>query len=136
MNVTEEAMPLDDTPKYTTTRRRWLTLASFLLMICFNHLTIAMFIPIIPQVQAAYMLAEPLLVSMCAIIWPIQAIPMNFISIWLFNNYSYTNVLSLASCFQFFGAWFRSYSYVTGTFWPIMVGTAIQSLSASMFWQS
>ena len=47
MNLTEEVAIMEDTPKYTTTRRRWLTLTSFLLMICFNHLTVAMFIPIV-----------------------------------------------------------------------------------------
>jgi hypothetical protein len=44
MDPTEEVAV---TPKYTTTRRRWLTYFSFLLMVSFNNFTIAMFIPIV-----------------------------------------------------------------------------------------
>jgi len=84
----------------------------------------------------AYMLDNPFLVAMCAIIWPAQAIPMNFITMWLYNNFKYSHVLTLAACLQFCGAWLRAYASVTGSFWPILAGTTIMSLSASMLWQS
>lgn len=73
---------------------------------------------------------------MCSIVWTLQAIPMSFAAIWLYNNYSYSNVLRIASLLQFVGAWFRSVAILTGTFWPILAGTTIQSLSSPLHWQS
>lgn len=64
---------------------------------CFNHFTVAMFIPIVQQVQGAYLLDKPILVALCVITWPAQAIPMNFVAMWLFNNFKYSTVLTVAT---------------------------------------
>ena len=52
------------------------------------------------------------MVSMSAIVWNLQAIPMSAVSIWLYNNFSYSNVLTLGATLQFVGAWVRSYAIV------------------------
>ena len=75
-------------------------------------------------------------VTLTIIVWSVQAIPMTFVSILLYNNFRYSTVLRLASVLQISGAWIRSYASVTGTYWPILVGTSIQSLSASLIGQS
>ena len=61
---------------------------------------------------------------------------MNFVSVWLFNRFNYVKVLRLGSLLQICGAWIRCFAMVNGKFWPILLGTVIQSLSASMYWQS
>jgi hypothetical protein len=61
---------------------------------------------------------------------------MNFVAIWLYKHFSYTSVLTLAACLQVFGAWFRSAAVLTGSFWPILAGTTVMSLSAEILWQS
>jgi predicted MFS family arabinose efflux permease len=61
---------------------------------------------------------------------------MNFVSMWLFNNMKYTTVLTIGTLLQICGGWIRSASYITMDFWPILIGTVLQSLSASMYWQS
>jgi hypothetical protein len=59
---------------------------------------------------------------------------MNFVTMWLFQHFKYTHVLTLAVTLQLVGGWFRSYAIITDTFWPILAGTTVMSLSAGMFW--
>jgi hypothetical protein len=50
---------------------------------------------------------------------------MNAVSIWLYNNYSYSNVLIAGAVIQLVGAWIRTFAMVNGAFWPILAGTTI-----------
>lgn len=95
-----------------------------------------MYIPIIQLVQAAYMQPSPFLTSMNVIVWRLQAVPMNFLCIWMFKNFNYRYVLTLSMLCQVIGGWVRSYAVVTGTFWPILAGTTILSCSMTITWSS
>ena len=66
---------INETPSevvnYKADPKRWLILAGLILLSGFNNITVAMFAPIIESVQEAYMLPNPMLVSMNAIVWSI-----------------------------------------------------------------
>ena len=66
---------INETPSevvtYKADPKRWLILAGLIFMAGFNYVTAAMFAPIIESVQEAYMLPNPMLVSMNAIVWSI-----------------------------------------------------------------
>jgi len=81
---------------YVASPRRWLGLSILFLMQCFNNL-MTMMMPIMNNLQAAYNLKSPMLVVLTVIVWNVQAIPMNGVSMWLYNNYAYSKILTLAS---------------------------------------
>ena len=135
LNKTEDTEATEEQEqevKYETTPRRWLQLSSLLLMLAFNHFTYSMYIPIIQSVQAAYLQPSPFLTSMNVLVWRIQAVPMNFVSIWLYKHYSVRYVLTIAATLQIAGGWIRSYAILTDSFWPILLGTTVLSCSMTM----
>ena len=111
-------------------------LASLCFMLVFNYLTDGFLVPVAAEVQKAYKMQNIYPVTFTVIVWSVQAIPMTFVSMWLYNNFAYSNVLRLGSLLQITGAWIRSYAAVTGTFTPILIGTTIQSLSSCLLGQS
>lgn len=86
--------------------------------------------------QRAYRHTNTFPTSMMELTWKIQAIPMNYIAIYLYRWFSVRACMRIAACLQLGGAWIRSYAIVTGTFWPILAGTIVLSCSAEILWQS
>ena len=66
---------------------------------------------------------------MCAIIFSLQALPMTFVAIVAFNNFSLRTVLTVSAILQLSGAWFRMAAFSMDQFWPVLVGSTVQSLS-------
>jgi uncharacterized membrane protein YvlD (DUF360 family) len=66
---------------------------------------------------------------MCAIVFALQALPMTFISIKMYNSLSVRTVLTISVSLQLFGAWIRIGAFAIDEFWPVLVGTSILSVS-------
>jgi len=54
---------------------------------------------------------------------------MVFVAMAAYNNFSTRAVLCAAVTLQLGGAWFRMLAFARDEFWPILVGTTVQSLS-------
>lgn len=119
--------------QFGTTRKRWLQIGMVMSLICYNHFTLSVFLPLLMQIQIAYDLKTAFTVSLCAIIWNLQTIPTTFICIWAFKHYESSTVLRFFACLQLLGAWVRPLNAVTGTFMPHLVGTIIQAMTATAF---
>ena len=58
------------------------------------------------------------------------SVPMTFVAVWAFANYSTNLVLRAATSLQFFGAMLRMLTIPTGDFWPVLMGTILQACAA------
>lgn len=76
------------------------------------------------------MLRSSIPVNLCAMSFSLCSIPMTFVAIWAFSNYSLDPVLRVATTLQYFGAMFRCLSIVSGWFWPVLFGTILQACAA------
>jgi hypothetical protein len=64
-------------------------------------------------------------------VFALQSLPMTFIAIKMYNSMPTKTVLSISVLLQMIGAWFRMLAFHYDKFWPVLVGTSIQSLSAT-----
>lgn len=93
-------------------------------------MTVMSIAPIAVPVQEAFNLDSSLAVNMCAMSFSLCGVPMTFVAVWAFANYSTNLVLRLATTLQFGGAMFRLLTIPTGVFWPVLAGTMLQACAA------
>ena len=93
-------------------------------------MTVMTVAPIAVPVQEAFYLSSSIPVNLCAMSFSFCALPMTFVAIWAYANYSTNTVLRLAIGLQYFGAMFRLLSLLTESFWPVLMGTILQACSA------
>jgi hypothetical protein len=105
---------------------------SVILQLSFNSMTLMLLVPIALELERAYNLTSAFPVNMCAIGFSLATVPMSFVAISAFNNFSVRTVLGASVTLQLIGAWTRSYAFVAGEFWPILVGTSIIALSQAI----
>lgn len=93
-------------------------------------MTVMSIAPVAVPVQEAFELRSSLPVNLCAMSFSFCAIPMTFVAVWAFANYSTNFVLRAATTLQFCGAMFRMLTIPTGWFWPVLMGTILQACAA------
>lgn len=102
----------------------------------FNSMTLISLVPIALDLERIYELESPLPVNMCAIIFPLMAIPMTFVAMRIYNNMTVRSVLLLATTLQVVGAWTRLLAFQINEFWPVLLGTGILATSHTLLLSS
>ena len=100
--------------EYKTTPWRWLILAVVMACTICQTMTVMSLAPVAMPVQEAFGLRSTIPVNLCAMSFSCCSIPMTFVAVWAFANYSTNRVLRSATSLQYFGAMFRLLSIVTG----------------------
>ena len=93
-------------------------------------MTVMSIAPVAVPVQEAFNLKSSLPVNLCAMSFSLCGVPMTFVAVWAFANYSTNLVLRAATTLQFVGAMFRMLTIPTGYFWPVLFGTMLQACAA------
>lgn len=88
-------------------------------------MTVMSLAPVAIPVQEAFELRSSIPVNLCAMSFSCCSIPMTFVAVWSFANYSTNGVLRFATTLQYFGAMFRMISILSGWFWPVLLGTIL-----------
>ena len=88
-------------------------------------MTVMSVAPVALPIQEAFQLRSTIPVNLCAMSFSFCSIPMTFIAVWAFSNYSTNRVLRIATTLQYFGAMFRMLSIFTDWYWPVLFGTII-----------
>ena len=100
--------------KYTTTPYRWLILLIVCSATICQTMTVMTVAPVATPVQHAYDLRTSLAVNLCAMSFSCCSIPMTFVAIWAYANYSTSFTLRSAVLLQYVGAMFRLLTIPTG----------------------
>ena len=83
-SVAESGEPIE----YKSTPYRWLILmVVFLCTVC-QTMTVMSIAPVAVPVQEAFSLKSSLPVNMCAMSFSLCGVPMTFVAVWAFANYS------------------------------------------------
>ena len=116
--------------QYKTTPWRWVILVSVMLCTICQTMTVMSIAPVARPIQDAFQLRSTIPVNLCAMSFSFCSIPMTFVAVWAFSNYSTNRVMRCATTLQYFGAMFRTISIVSGWFWPVLFGTILQACAA------
>ena len=100
---------------------RWPVVFFFILNICACSCMALCMSPQAELLIDAYCITS-LTVDMCSTIFSATYIPMTFMAMYLYSKLPPQYVIRIGCVLFVTGAWFRSLSKFTGTFWPILVG--------------
>ena len=121
---------LDDGPliktqqKYEVTSYRWLVLAFFAGCLMNTSVVTISLSPISSQVADAYGVSD-ITVNMCSVTPCLWFIPMTILSSKMYAVMPRNYPMILAAVLQLSGSWFRLLTAFTGSFWPVLLGTAV-----------
>jgi hypothetical protein len=75
-------------------------------------------------------------VNACAIVFTATFIQMFFVSAKMYTDMRISTVLRIGAVILTAGTWIRYLAVVTSTFWPVLVGTTVLSMSAPIILSS
>lgn len=127
-----DAAPLKDQEiEYKRTGFRWVILILFSGCMYANDMMILTLTPVALQIQEGFGVAA-VWINMCALVFAITSLPMNFVSIWAYKKFPNHWVIKIGAALLLIGSMIRYMSITTGSFYWTVFGLAVASLGTPL----